>query len=138
MASSLEGGGLMSVLSMIIPRNSCLTAPKNHLAKSTDRSTISSRLSTLRVEVRCSSHVTLSMRTPSRQLATSSPGSLRVCRTIRANADGSTVRPYPALLSSYSCPLGSRERPFCVCLFPRFLTPTLSLFMWRIVFLSVR
>ena len=55
MASSLEEGGLMSVLSMIIPRNSCLVAQKKYLAKLTDWPAASSRLSTFSVEVRCSS-----------------------------------------------------------------------------------
>ena len=38
MVSNLEADGLMSVLSMTIPRNSCLAAPKIHLAKVIDRS----------------------------------------------------------------------------------------------------
>ena len=33
MTSRLEGDGLMPVLPMIIPRNTCLAAPKTHLAK---------------------------------------------------------------------------------------------------------
>ena len=97
MASSFEGGGLMPVLSMSIPRNSCHAAPKIHLAKSTDRPAASSRLSTFVIEVRYSSQVTLAIRMSSSQLATSSSGILMAFRTIRVNVDGRTVRPYPAI-----------------------------------------
>ena len=108
MASSLEGDGPMPVLSMIIPRNSCLAAPKIHLAKLAERPAASSRLSTFMIEVRCSSQVTLAIRMSSSQLVTSSSGSLRVFRTIRVSADGRTVRSYPVLLlNSYGCPSGS-------------------------------
>ena len=109
MASSLEGAGLMPVLSIILPRNSFLAAPKMHLAKLSDKPAASNRLSTFIIEVRCSSQVTLAIRISSSQLATSSSGSLRAFRTMRVNADGRTVRPYPALLNSYSCPSGSRK-----------------------------
>ena len=98
MAPRLEGDGLIPVPLMVIPRNSCLAAPKIHLAKLTDRPAASSRLSTFSVEVRCSFQVTLAIRMSSSQLATSSCGSLRACRTIRVNADSRTVRPYPALV----------------------------------------
>ena len=104
MASSLEGAGLMLVLSIIIPRNSCIAAPKMYLAKLTDKPAASNRLSTFTVEVRCSSQVTLAIRMSSSQLATSSSGSLRAFRTMRVNADGRTAIPYPALFNSYSCP----------------------------------
>ena len=107
---------------MIIPRNSCLAAPKIYLAKLTDRPAPSSRMSTFNVNVRCSSQVTLAIRMSSSQLAMSSSGSLEVCRMIRKNADGSPV----------TAARRHRERPFCVCLFPRFrlgVTPTLTLFV---------
>ena len=97
---------------MIIPGNSCLAAPKIYLAKLTDRPAASSRLSTFNVNVRCSSQVTLTIRMSSSQLATSSSGSLGVCRMIRVNADGSTV----------TAVRRHRERPFCVCLFSAILT----------------
>ena len=93
MASSLEGEDLMPVLSIIIPRNPCLAAPKTHLAKLTDRPAASGRLSTFINKVRCSSQVTLAIRISSSQLATSSSGNLRAFRTIRVNANGRTVRP---------------------------------------------
>ena len=88
MISSLEEDGLMPVLSMTIPRNSCLAAPKMYLAKLTDRPSASSRLSTFTIEVMCSSQVTLANKMSSSQLARSSSGSLRAFRTIRVNADG--------------------------------------------------
>ena len=121
----------MPVLSMIIPRNSCLGAPKIHLAKFTDRPAASSRLSTFIIGVRCSSQVTLAIRISSSQLATSSSGSRRAFRTIRVNADSRTARPYPALLNSYSCPPGSRKAVLCLslCVFQSGGTPTLSLFV---------
>ena len=99
---------------MIIPRNSCL------IAKLTDRPAPSSRMSTFNVDDTCSSQVTLAIRISSSQLATSSSGSLEVCRMIRRNAGGSPV----------TAARQHRERPFCVCLFPRFrlgVTPTLTL-----------
>ena len=99
----------MSVLSIVIPKNSCLAAPKMHLAKLTDKPAASNRMSTFIIEVRCSSQVTLVIRMSSSQLATSSSDSLRAFRTMRVNADGKTVRPNPALLNSYSCPSGSRK-----------------------------
>ena len=89
----------MPVLSIIIPRNSCLAAPKMHLAKWTDKPAASNQLSTFMIEVRCSSQVTLAIRMSSSQLATSSSGSLRAFRTMRVNANGRTVEPYPARLS---------------------------------------
>ena len=116
MASSLKTAGLMPVLSMIIPRNSCLAAPKIYLAKLTDRPAASNRLSTFIIEVRCSPQVTLAIRMSSSQLVTSSSGSLRAFRTIRVNADGRTARPYPALSNSYSCPSGSRKPVLCLSL----------------------
>ena len=91
MALSLEGAGQMPVLSIIIPRNSCLAGPKMHLAKLTDKPAASNRLIIFIIEVRCSSRVTLAMRISSSQLATSPSGSLRVLRTMRVNADGRTV-----------------------------------------------
>ena len=68
-AFTLEGGGLIPELSMIIPRNSCLAAPKIHLAKLNDRSAARNRLETFNVDVRCSSQVTLAIRTASSQPA---------------------------------------------------------------------
>ena len=115
MASSLEGAGLMPVLSIIIPRNSCLAASNMHVAKLTDNPAASNRLSTFIMEVRCSSQVTLAIRMSSSQLATSSSGSLRAFRTMRVNAGGRTVRPYPSLLNSYSCPSGSRKAALYLC-----------------------
>ena len=99
----------MPVLLIIIPRNSCLAAPKMHLAKLTDKPAASNRLSAFSIEVRCSSQVTLAIRMSSSQLATSSSGSLRTFRTMRVNANGRTVIPHPALLNSYSYPSGSRK-----------------------------
>ena len=116
MVSTLEGDGPMPVLSMIIPRNSYLAAPKIHLAKLTVRPAASSRLSTFSVEVRSSSQVTLAIRMSSSQLATSPSGSLRACRVIRVSADGKTVRPYSVLLSSYDFPSGSRKTVLCLSL----------------------
>ena len=109
MASSLEGACLMPVLSIIIPRNSCLAAPKMHLVKLTYKPAASNRLSTFIIEVRYSSRVTLAIRMSSSQLATSSSRSLRAFRTMHVNADGRTVRPYHSLLNSYSCPSGLRK-----------------------------
>ena len=45
----------MYVLSMMIPRNSCLAAPKIRLVNLTDRPAPSTRLSTSNVDVKCSS-----------------------------------------------------------------------------------
>ena len=73
MAPSLEAAGLMPVLPMIIPRNSCLAASNIHLAKLTDRSAASSRLSTFIIEVRCSPQVTLAVRISSTQLSSRRP-----------------------------------------------------------------
>ena len=58
MASSLEGPGLMPVLSMIIPKNPLLAAAKMYFVKLTDRPAAGSRLSTFTIELRCSSQVT--------------------------------------------------------------------------------
>ena len=52
MGPILEGGDLIPVPLMIISKNSCLAAPKIHLAKLTDRPAASSRLSTFSVEMR--------------------------------------------------------------------------------------
>ena len=128
----------MHLLSKIIRRNCSLAGPKIHLAKLTD-SPASSWLSTFIVEVRCSFHMTLAIRMPSSQPATSSSGSLRACRMVRVNVDGSTVRPHAAHLNSDSCS-SDRERPSCFCLFPLFhlsCTPTLSLFVWSFIQESV-
>ena len=50
--------------------------------------------------------------TSSSQLATSLSGSLRACRTIRINADGSTVKPYPALIKFVQLSDGIAEGRF--------------------------
>ena len=58
--------------------------------------------------------MTLVIRVSYSQLATSSFGSLGACRMIRVNADGSTVRPHPVLLTSYSCLSVSRKVVSCL------------------------